>query len=91
MQVWVYKDGKTYTQSYVRGIPESQVSDLGIPTEKHGTLVRFWPDATMFTTISFDYDTIRNRLRQQAYLTKGITLTLYNEIADTYYRFFFEG
>lgn len=91
MQVFVYKEGKTYTQSYVRGIPESQVSDLGIPTEKHGTLVRFWPDATMFTTVSFDYDTIRNRLRQQAYLTKGITLTLYNEIADTHYRFFFEG
>ena len=45
----------------------------------------------MFTTTVFDYDTIRTRLRQQAYLTKGITITLYNEFANTRYRFFFEG
>jgi DNA gyrase/topoisomerase IV subunit B len=45
----------------------------------------------MFTTTTFDYDTIRNRLRQQAYLTKGITMTLIDEVNTTSYRFFFEG
>jgi DNA gyrase subunit B len=45
----------------------------------------------MFTTVIFDYDTIRTRIRQQAYLTKGITLTLLNEFTDSKYRFFFEG
>ena len=45
----------------------------------------------MFTTTVFDYDTIRIRLRQQAYLTKGITITLHDEFEDTAYRFFFEG
>ncbi len=45
----------------------------------------------MFTTTVFDYDTIRTRLRQQAYLTKGITLTLIDEFKNTKYRFFFEG
>ena len=45
----------------------------------------------MFTTVVFDYDTIRTRLRQQAYLTKGITITLVDEFTDTHYRFFFEG
>jgi DNA gyrase subunit B len=45
----------------------------------------------MFTTVIFDYDTIRTRLRQQAYLTKGITLTLVNEFTNSHYRFFFEG
>lgn len=45
----------------------------------------------MFTTVVFDYDTIRTRLRQQAYLTKGITLTLINEFENSRYRFFFEG
>ena len=91
MQVWVHKDGKIYTQSYKRGVPDDQVKDTGEKTKKHGTVVRFWPDATMFTTVIFNYDTIRNRLRQQAYLTKGITMTLFNEFTDTSYRFFFEG
>ncbi len=91
MQVWVHKDGKIYTQSYKRGVPDDQVKDTGEKTKKHGTVVRFWPDATMFTTVIFNYDTIRNRLRQQAYLTKGITMTLLNEFTDASYRFFFEG
>jgi DNA gyrase/topoisomerase IV subunit B len=59
-------------------------------SDKHGTIVRFWPDATMFTTVVFNYETIRTRLRQQAYLTKGITLTLLDEYTDEKYRFFFE-
>jgi DNA gyrase subunit B len=91
MQVWVHKDGKVYTQSYQIGVPDAQVAPTGEKTDKHGTIVRFWPDASMFTTVQFDYDTIRTRLRQQAYLTKGITITLIDEYKDTKYRFFFEG
>ena len=91
MQVWVHKDGKVYTQSYKIGVPDAQVAPTGEKTSKHGTIVRFWPDASMFTTVVFDYDTIRTRLRQQAYLTKGITITLVDEFTDTHYRFFFEG
>lgn len=91
MQVWVHKDGKVYTQSYQIGVPDGPAEPTGEKTSKHGTVVRFWPDATMFTTVAFDYDTIKIRLRQQAYLTKGITITLLNEFEDTQYRFFFEG
>jgi DNA gyrase subunit B len=91
MQVWVHKDGKVYTQSYQIGVPDGPAEPTGEKTNKHGTIVRFWPDATMFTTVTFDYDTIKVRLRQQAYLTKGITITLLNEFEDTQYRFFFEG
>lgn len=91
MQVWVHKDGKVYTQSYQMGIPDGPVEDTGKKTKKHGTIVQFWPDATMFTTVAFDYDTIKVRLRQQAYLTKGITITFVNEYENTKYRFFFEG
>lgn len=91
MQVWVHLGGKIYTQSYKIGIPDGQVEPTGEKTNKHGTIVRFWPDATMFTSLVFDYDTIKIRLRQQAYLTKGITITLINEFEDTKYRFFFEG
>jgi DNA gyrase subunit B len=91
MQVWVHKDGKVYTQSYQIGVPDAQVAPTGEKTDKHGTIVRFWPDASMFTTVVFDYETIRTRLRQQAYLTKGITITLIDELRDSAYRFFFEG
>ena len=91
MQVWVHKDGKVYTQSYKMGVPDGPVEPTGDKTDKHGTIVQFWPDPTMFTTTVFDYDTIKVRIRQQAYLTKGITLTLVNEFEDTKYRFFFEG
>lgn len=91
MQVWVHKNGKVYTQSYQRGVPDGQVEPTGEKTDIHGTVVRFWPDATMFTTVIFNYDTILTRLRQQAYLTKGITMTLVNEFTGAKYRFFFEG
>ncbi|OIP54205.1 DNA gyrase subunit B [Candidatus Gracilibacteria bacterium CG2_30_37_12] len=91
MQVWVHKDGKVYTQSYQRGIPDGPAVPTGDKTKTHGTIVQFWPDATMFTTVIFDYDTILTRLRQQAYLTKGITMTLINEFSGAKYRFFFEG
>jgi len=91
MQVWVHKDKKVYTQSYQRGIPDGPAFPTGDKTDTHGTIVRFWPDATMFTTVIFDYDTILTRLRQQAYLTKGITMTLINEFTGSKYRFFFEG
>ncbi|MDD2891734.1 MAG: DNA topoisomerase (ATP-hydrolyzing) subunit B [Candidatus Gracilibacteria bacterium] len=91
MQVWVHKNGKIYTQSYQRGIPDGNVEPTGEKTDTHGTIVRFWPDATMFTTVIFDYDTILTRLRQQAYLTKGITMTIINEFTGAKYRFFFEG
>ncbi len=91
MQVWVHKDGKVYTQSYQRWVPDAQVAPTGEKTKRHGTIVRFWPDVSMFTTVIFDYETIRTRIRQQAYLTKGITLTLLNEFTDSKYRFFFEG
>ena len=90
MQVWVHKDGKVFMQSYKIGVPDGPVAETGEKTNKHGTIVRFWPDATIFTTTVFNYDTIKTRMRQQAYLTKGITITLINEFQDTKYRFFFE-
>lgn len=91
MQIWVHKEWLVHMQSYQMGVPDGPVAPTGEKTKKHGTIVQFWPDPTMFTTVDFDYDTIRVRLRQQAYLTKGVTITLVNEFTDTRYRFFFEG
>lgn len=91
MEVLVHKNGKVYRQSYQRGVPDGQVAETGEKTDGHGTIVRFWPDATIFSVTVFDYQTIVNRMRQQAYLTKGITITIQDERTGAKYRFFFEG
>jgi len=85
----VFKEGKMYGQSYKRGVPDADVKEIG-KSDKHGTLVRFWPDDTMFSVTVFDYATILTRLRQQAYLTKGITITILDERTGDRYRFYFE-
>jgi len=54
-------------------------------------MIKFWPDAEIFkTTTVFQYKTIVNRLRQQAYLTKGITLIIHDERSKERYKFYFE-
>ncbi len=70
MEVHVHKNGSIYRQSYQRGIPDGQVAPTGEKTNVTGTIVRFWPDATIFSVTVFDYHTIVTRMRQQAYLTK---------------------
>lgn len=90
LEATVHKDGGIYVQSFQRGVPDAQVEKVGKASDT-GTTVRFWPDDTMFTTVIFDYDTVLNRLRQQAYLTRGITLTLQDERSGKRARFYFEG
>lgn len=90
LEAVVHKDGGIYVQSFKRGVPDAQVEKVGKASDT-GTTVRFWPDDSMFTTVTFDYDTVLNRLRQQAYLTRGITLTLQDECSGKRARFYFEG
>jgi DNA gyrase/topoisomerase IV subunit B len=90
MQVWVHKDGKVYTQSYKIGVPDGQVAPTGEKTSKHGTIVRFWPDATMFTTTVFDYDTIKYSSSTTGIPNERYHYHTFNEFEDTAYRFFFE-
>lgn len=86
----VHKDGGVYFQSFERGVPKGQVEKTGTAKDS-GTTIRFWPDDSMFTATVFDYQTVLTRLRQQAYLTRGITLTLQSEISGERARFYFEG
>lgn len=86
----VCKDGGKFFQSFARGVPEGQVEKTG-KSSVTGTTIRFWPDDSMFTATVFDYTTVLNRLRQQAYLTRGITLTLSDERNGERARFYFEG
>lgn len=89
LEAYVHRDGKVYFQSYVRWEPLDIIKEIWT-TKKTGTIIKFWPDEEMFSTIIFDYKTILARLRQQAYLTKGITLTIFDERINERCRFYFE-
>ena len=75
LEVEVYKNGKVYRQKYNRGIPMRALAEVGT-TEKTGTKVTFFPDDEIFETIEFSYDLIRTRLREVAYLNKGVRIQL---------------
>ncbi|MDD2487086.1 MAG: DNA topoisomerase (ATP-hydrolyzing) subunit B [Candidatus Gracilibacteria bacterium] len=90
LEAYVHRDGKIYFQEYVRGVPSDEIKPIG-KTDRTGTTIKFWPDDEMFSVLEFDFKTVLIRLRQQAYLTKGITMTLIDERSDNRYRFYFEG
>jgi DNA gyrase subunit B len=86
----VFRDGKEYHQSYVRGVPQTPVQTVGKSTG-HGTLIRFWPDSHMFPDTTWDRDLILHRLREMAFLNKGLKIVLDDENLDYPYTFYFEG
>lgn len=75
LYVNVHTDGRVYEQKYERGNVMCQVTDIGT-TEKHGTFVHFLPDAEIFEETVFSYDVLKQRLRETAFLTKGLKINL---------------
>ncbi len=75
LEVTVELDGKKYFQRYERGKAVNQLKEIGT-SDRTGTTVVFFPDNTIFEETVFDYDTIKQRLREMAFLTKGIKITL---------------
>jgi DNA gyrase subunit B len=88
--VTVYRDGQVWQQEYAKGVPKADLKMIG-KTNKKGTEITFYPDETIFETVKFNYDTVLDRLRHAAYLTKGIHTWLEDESADRHYGFYFEG
>ncbi len=77
LSVEVYSGGKVYFQSYKIGKPDEPVRVIDdCDLEKHGTKVTFLPDSTIFEEIVYDYDTLKQRLRETAFLTKGLRIQL---------------
>jgi hypothetical protein len=75
--VEVYKEGQVYFQSYHIGKPDEPVKVIGTcDSEKHGTKVTFHPDPEIFEETVYDYDTLKQRLRETAFLTKGLRIVL---------------
>jgi DNA gyrase subunit B len=75
LHVTVQRDGKIYEQDYRIGVPQYAVREIGV-SEKTGTTVHFWPDNTIFITTTYIKDILEGRLRELAYLNRGISITL---------------
>jgi DNA gyrase subunit B len=79
-EVEVHREGKIHFQRYIRGVPEKAVAITG-ETTRHGTVTRFKPDKQIFEDIEFSFDVLSNRLRELAFLTKGIQIAVSDERA----------
>jgi len=91
-EVTVEREGGKHFVAFAKGIPVEPLNQVG-NSKASGTRVQFWPDESIFETTEYDFAVIKKRVRQQAYLTKGITLTLSDERKhkeDTL-QFYFEG
>ena len=78
LEVEVRRQGYVWRQAYVHGVPEAPLAK-GEPTEATGTTVTFWPNADIFETVEFDFETLRSRFQQMAFLNKGLTISLVDE------------
>src|SRR5499433_1704547 len=78
LHVEIWRDGLTYEQEYERGIPEDRLKQTG-KTRKRGTKITFKPDPQIFDSIEFSFDKLSERLREKAFLNKGIRITIKDE------------
>ncbi len=78
MIVQTKRNGKIYEISFERGKTVEPLHEVG-ESKKTGSITQFWPDPEMFSEMNFEYDTLKHRLREMAFLTKGINITLVDE------------
>ena len=90
LKVNVKRDGYIYEQLYQRGIPQGDVSRVG-QADDTGTSTTFLADEEIFGTISYDFNTLCERLREVAYLNKELELSIYDKESDREMTFYFEG
>ncbi len=81
LRVEVRRDGFTWTQEYARGVPQGAL-EKGEPAKKTGTTITFLPDAEVFETLDFDFATLEQRLRETAFLTRGLRIAIEDERGD---------
>lgn len=78
MEVEIRRDGHVWRQAYLRGVPEAPL-DKGEATDETGTTITFWADDEIFDETVYDFETLRKRFQQMAFLNKGLRLTLTDE------------
>jgi DNA gyrase subunit B len=89
-RVNVRRDGKIYQQEYKQGIPQGKVTEVG-EAEDTGTTSTFLADGEIFSEVSYDFNILSERLREMAYLNKGVEITIRDEAKDLERSFYFEG
>ncbi|NUU06469.1 DNA topoisomerase (ATP-hydrolyzing) subunit B [Leifsonia sp. C5G2] len=80
LDVEVHRQGSVWRQSYRDGVPQAPL-EQGEASERTGTIITFWPSSETFETIDFDYDTLRTRFQQMAFLNKGLRIAITDERA----------
>jgi len=90
LELEIWRDGRVYEQSYERGKPTAKLKATG-KTRKGGTRVTFHPDPQIFDKVNFSYDTLQQRLRELAFLNKGLKIILNDERTDKKADFRFTG
>ena len=91
LEMTIFQDGKIHFQVYERGFPQDRLKVIG-ETEKRGTLIRFWPDPEIFQeTTTFSFDTLSARMRELAFLNRGLKISITDELNNKSHDFIFEG
>jgi len=90
LELEVRRDGKVYRQSYQKGIPLHPLKEVG-KTKRRGTKITFLPDTEIFDDIDFSFDVLSNRLRELAFLNRGIKIIIDDERTDQKNEFFYKG
>nr|HPN29601.1 DNA gyrase subunit B [bacterium] len=92
LEVWVYREGQSYYQKYNRGKALNELKVLGkSPSEKTGTKVKFLADFKIFETLEYKYEIVAQRLRELAFLNKGVYIELFDERSEKKDVFHYEG
>ena len=90
LELEIRRGGKVWTQRYERGVPQGDLAP-GEKTSKHGTVIRFKPDSKIFEETSFSFDTLSNRLRELAFLNKGLKIVIEDERDERTHTFLYKG
>jgi len=92
LRLEIWREGKTYEQEYERGIPVTKLEQTG-KTRKRGTKITFKPDSEIFTETKFSFDKLSERLREKAFLNKGIRISIKDEREETErsHEFYYRG
>src|ERR1043165_5786343 len=81
LRLEIWRDGNTYEQEYVRGVPQSRLQQTG-KTRRRGTKISFKADPEIFTTTELTFDPLSQRLREKAFLNSGIRITIVDERSE---------
>ncbi len=90
LEIEIKRDGFVYTQSYERGASTAPLKKMG-EVKSTGTKIKFRPDSQIFETTIFNFDYLSQRLRELAFLNKGVKITISDERSDKSHEFYYEG